>query len=70
MSTPRERVVAEAERRGRDRLVRDLANLLSGGESDARLVAVLGGDHGALVVDGRDGGLEGYWPRVWAARGL
>lgn len=31
---------------------------------------VLAGPAAQQVLDGHEGGLEGYWPRVWAARGL
>jgi HEAT repeat protein len=31
---------------------------------------VIGGPSAENVLEGRDGGVDGYWPRVWAARGL
>ena len=31
---------------------------------------MLGGEPAGQVLDGADGGRSGYWPRVWAARGL
>jgi len=31
---------------------------------------VLGGESAAAVLAGAEGGVDGYWPRVWAARGL
>jgi hypothetical protein len=31
---------------------------------------VLGGEAAGQVLDGFEGGRSGYWPRVWAARGL
>ena len=37
---------------------------------DDALVMVLGGDGAVQVLAGREGGPGGYWPRVWAARGL
>lgn len=37
---------------------------------DHAMLEVLGGAHARLVVAGADGGLSGYWPRVWAMRGL
>jgi hypothetical protein len=37
---------------------------------DDELVLALGGAHAMLVLAGREGGRGGYWPRVWAARGL
>jgi hypothetical protein len=45
--------------------------LLEGrGDVDDALVLALGGPMAELVLSGRAGGREGYWPRVWAARGL
>lgn len=45
--------------------------LLEGqGEADDALVLALGGPAAVQVLSGREGGKEGYWPRVWAARGL
>jgi hypothetical protein len=31
---------------------------------------VLGGPPAGPVLEGREGGIDGYWPPVWAARGL
>jgi hypothetical protein len=71
-STPRERIAAECGRRGSATLVNGCVNLLLGRyqQVDDGLVAVLGGDHGQNVLHGAEGGKSGYWPRVWAARGL
>ena len=37
---------------------------------DPDFLRVLGGPPAEAVLEGRDGGVDGYWPRVWAARGL
>ena len=63
-------MLGECERRGADVVVRACANMLGGGDVDASLVATLGGDHATYVLAGAEGGVGGYWPRVWAARGL
>ena len=70
--TPRTRIEAERARRGQAALAAGCADLLGGryGDVDDGLIIALGGEHGALVLSGRDGGKGGYWPRVWAARGL
>jgi hypothetical protein len=70
--TPRERIEAECGRRGRRALVAGCVALLEGhsGDVDDGLVVALGGAHGELALSGAEGGKEGYWPRVWAARGL
>lgn len=44
--------------------------LLEGREVDDGLVLALGGEPAEYVLSGREGGRNGYWPRVWAARGL
>jgi hypothetical protein len=45
-------------------------DLLEGREVDDGLVGALGGAAADYVLGGHEGGKEGYWPRVWAARGL
>jgi len=37
---------------------------------DDALVLALGGQAAEYVLSGHEGGKAGYWPRVWAARGL
>ena len=70
--TPQQRITAECARRGRQALITGCVKLLYGryAEVDDTLVSALGGEHGVNVLDGADGGKGGYWPRVWAARGL
>lgn len=70
--TPRLRVTAERDRRGAGPLAAGCAALLEGRPeevSDA-LILVLGGESAVYILDGGAGGRNGYWPRVWAARGL
>jgi HEAT repeat protein len=45
-------------------------DLLEGRDVDDALVVALGGPHAENVLAGSEGGKSGYWPRVWAARGL
>jgi hypothetical protein len=68
--TPRQRIAAECERRGRLAVVAGCVDLIEGREVDDALVVALGGQHGEYVLSGGEGGKSGYWPRVWAARGL
>jgi hypothetical protein len=70
--TPRQRIAAECGSGGRAALVTGCVALLSGRPDDVddRLITVLGGDAARHVLDGAEGGRSGYWPRVWAARGL
>lgn len=68
--TPRESVEAECGRRGLASFVSGCADLLIGRGGDDSLIVALAGPAAAQVLDGREGGRSGYWPRVWAARGL
>lgn len=68
--TPRQSIEAECTRRGKDAVVRGCIALLRGQAVDDGLVLALGGPAAQGVLDGRAGGRSGYWPRVWAARGL
>jgi hypothetical protein len=68
--TPRQSVTAECERRGWPAVVAGCVSLLGGGDADDGLVIALGGPGAEYVLSGGEGGKSGYWPRVWAARGL
>lgn len=68
--TPRQSVEAECERRGTQAVVSGCIYLLEGGPVDDSLILALGGPAAEQVLAGREGGRGGYWPRVWAARGL
>jgi hypothetical protein len=68
--TPRQSIEAECARRGKQAVVTGCLQLLAGGTADAGLLLALGGPPAEHVLSGRAGGLNGYWPRVWAARGL
>jgi hypothetical protein len=69
---PRQRIAAECASAGRAALIAGCVALLGGrpDEVDDRLITMLGGDAARHVLDGAEGGRSGYWPRVWAARGL
>jgi hypothetical protein len=71
-STPRLRIAAECARRGPGPLAAACVALLRGRPDDVsdELITVLGGAAAREVLDGGAGGRAGYWPRVWAARGL
>jgi hypothetical protein len=69
-TTPRQGIEAECRRRGKPAVVSGCIDLLEGREVDDGLVLALGGPPAEYVLTGREGGKEGYWPRVWAARGL
>lgn len=69
--TPRQSVTAECQRRGKPAVVTGCIALLQGRHDvDDTLVLALGGPPAQDVLSGGAGGKAGYWPRVWAARGL
>ena len=69
--TPRQSIAAECERRGRAAVVAGCIDLLQGRQdTDDALLIALAGPAAEAVLDGSAGGKAGYWPRVWAARGL
>jgi HEAT repeat protein len=71
-STPRQRIAAERARHGTRALTAACIALLQQRPQDVSdsLITVLGGEPARGVLDGDAGGKTGYWPRVWAARGL
>jgi hypothetical protein len=69
--TPRQSVAAECQRRGKPAVISGCIDLLNGRHDvDDALVLALGGPPAQSVLGGGAGGKAGYWPRVWAARGL
>jgi hypothetical protein len=70
--TPRQGIAAECQRRGAPAVASGCISLLHGHwhDVDDALVHALGGEAAEYVLGGREGGKAGYWPRVWAARGL
>lgn len=71
-STPKQRIIAERTRRGAPAFTKGCVDLLHGryDSVDDDFVRVLGGEPAVYVLSGGEGGKPGYWPRVWAARGL
>jgi hypothetical protein len=71
-ATPQQRIAAECARRGDAALIAGCVALLGGRADDVddSLISVLGGEAAPHVLAGGEGGRAGYWPRVWAARGL
>ena len=68
--TPRQSVLVECERRSREDVARDCVAILNGQPFDDHFLRVLAGPSAETVLEERAGGVHGYWPRVWAARGL
>jgi HEAT repeat protein len=68
--TPKLSIEFECDRRSHDVVVHDCVALLIGQRVDDDFLRAIGGPAAETVLEGRAGGLDGYWPRVWAARGL
>jgi hypothetical protein len=68
--TPRQSVLAECARRGQPAVIAGCIRLLDGDDADDQLLVSLAGPAALTVVGGAAGGRDGYWPRVWGARGL
>ncbi|HEY5093367.1 MAG TPA: HEAT repeat domain-containing protein [Acidimicrobiales bacterium] len=68
--TPKASIEAECQRRSRTAVIHDCILLLDSKRVDPDFVRVLGGPPAEVILEGGAGGIEGYWPRVWAARGL
>lgn len=69
-ASPRVRIALESARRGRENFVEGCIDVLNGSDVDGALIRVLGGVAAQTVLEGWAGGVDGYWPRVWAVRGL
>jgi hypothetical protein len=68
--TPRQSIEFECQRRGEKHVVDECVAILKGQRVDEATLLALAGPHAARVLGGAEGGVEGYWPRVWALRGL
>lgn len=68
--SPKQSVNAECARRGRAELIAGCISLLEGRSVDDDLLLALAGPAALSIMGGLEGGREGYWPRVWGARGL
>ena len=68
--TPKQAIEFECDRRGRHVVIEDCMAIISGRRVNDDFLRVIGGPSAENVLEGRDGGVDGYWPRVWAARGL
>jgi hypothetical protein len=68
--SPKQSIEFECQRRSRGDVIKDCMAILQGRHADDEVLRVLGGPSAENVLEGRYGGLDGYWPRVWAARGL
>jgi hypothetical protein len=68
--TPRESVEDECRRVGTKLLVSRCVDILRDGDVDEDTLRALAGPGAEQILQGREGGTSGYWPRVWAMRGF
>ena len=68
--TPKQSIEFECDRRGRVLVIKACVAIIDGRHVDDDFLRVIGGPSAENVLGERDGGVDGYWPRVWAARGL
>jgi hypothetical protein len=68
--SPRQSIEIECQRRGEKAVARECVAILSGRGIDEAILRVLAGPGATTVLNDGEGGVEGYWPRVWAMRGL
>jgi len=68
--TPQERIELATLHQGLLPVIDGCVRILSGDVSDSAFIRVLGGLPAEQVLAGAEGGASGYWPRVWALRGL
>lgn len=68
--TPKQSVLAEVRRTGRRDVAMRCVAILEGRRPEGAFLYVLAGPPSGPVLDGQAGGLGGYWPKVWALRGL
>ncbi len=68
--TPRQSVDAACARVGVSGVVTLCVAILGGEEVDPAFLLVIGGPGARNVLDGREGGVTGCWPRTWALRAL
>jgi hypothetical protein len=68
--TPRQSIEGACAQRGTRDVVAHCVAMLRGDGADEAMLLVLAGPAAAQVLRGAAGGLRGYWPRVWAMRGL
>jgi hypothetical protein len=68
--TPRQSIEFECQRRGESQVVVECIAILKSQRVDEETLLALAGPHAVNVLRGGEGGVEGYWPRVWAMRGF
>lgn len=68
--TPRQSIELECRRVGVAAFVDNCVAILRSGDIDEATLYALAGPGAAQILRGVQGGVTGYWPRVWATRGL
>lgn len=69
-ATPQVRIEKACRELGRSEVVGRCSRLLAGGVGDPEFIVVLGGTHALRLLDNGIPDGQGYWLRVWGARGF
>ncbi len=67
---PKQSILAEVRSTGVREVAGACVAILEGRTPDGRFLYVLAGPASRPVLRGAAGGIHGYWPKVWALRGL
>ena len=68
--TPRQSIEGARSRLGERYLALECKSVLEGKELTPDLGYILSGPASLSVFEGREGGIDGRWPKVWALRAL
>jgi hypothetical protein len=63
-------VIERVQHDGSEHVVGWCVDVLAGRDVAGDFLRTIGGDHAVAILSGREGGVDGYWPRVWALRAL
>jgi hypothetical protein len=63
-------VIERVQHDGSEHVVGWCVDVLAGHTVADDFLCTIGGDPALTVLSGRAGGVDGYWPRVWALRAL
>jgi hypothetical protein len=66
--SPRESIAAACQQLGEKNVVDSCVRVINDRDMDGKFGYFLSGPHAQLILDGREGGVTGYWPRTWALR--
>jgi hypothetical protein len=66
--TPRQSIEAACQQLGEKNVVASCVRIINERDMDAEFGYVLSGPNSRAILDDREGGVSGRWPRTWALR--